>query len=164
MVEQGKLTDVRGDESSRKITLQLYNVCRPTKTDHIRRGDAQNMKKEDETVYDPENDYQIMLNRLKEICRKKKMTQYALAKATKMSSSSLSYLMNGETKPYITTLLIICKALNISIGDLFENSSTEFSEEEETLVHTYRCLSLEKKKMLMVYIDMLLTYEGEIKE
>lgn len=59
-------------------------------------------------MYNPDEDYQVMLAKLKTICQNKNITQYALAKATGMSTSSISCLMRGETKPYIYTVLTIC--------------------------------------------------------
>lgn len=46
-------------------------------------------------MYNPEEDYQRMLDRLDAIRVQKKMSKYALAKAMGMSSSSMSNLLNG---------------------------------------------------------------------
>lgn len=113
-------------------------------------------------MYNPDEDYQVMLAKLKTICQGKNITQYALAKATGMSTSSLSYLMRGETKPYIYTMLTICDALDVTIADLFEKEASGYDEDVEDLIRAYRCLSPEKKKMLKVYMDMLLQYSGEL--
>ena len=59
--------------------------------------------------------YQKMLEKLREHCEREKMSIYALAKNTNLSTSSLSNLLNGKTKPYVYTLLLICDALSISI-------------------------------------------------
>lgn len=75
-------------------------------------------------MYNPDEDYQVMLAKLKTICQNKNITQYALAKATGMSTSSISCLMRGETKPYIYTVLTICDALNVTIADLLERQGT----------------------------------------
>lgn len=111
-------------------------------------------------MYNPDEDYQVMLAKLKTICQNKNITQYALAKATGMSTSSISCLMRGETKPYIYTVLTICDALNVTIADLLERQG--YDENLEGLIETYRCLSPENKRMLKVYLDMLLHYNGEL--
>lgn len=59
------------------------------------------------------------------------MTVYALAKATGLSTSSLSNLLKGNTKPYVYTLLLICEALSISITDLFAEKAEPLKEEEK---------------------------------
>lgn len=113
-------------------------------------------------MYNPDKDYQVMLTKLKTICQDKNITQYALAKATGMSTSSLSCLMRGETKPYIYTVLTICDALDVTISDLFEKQASGYDEDVENLIRAYRCLSPEKKRMLKNYMDMLLQYDGKL--
>lgn len=120
-------------------------------------------------MYNPDEDYQVMLAKLKAICKDKNITQYALAKATGLSTSSLSCLMRGETKPYICTVLTICDALNVTIADLLGRRTSDGSDENgeddkglEDLIRAYCCLSPKKKRMLKVYMDMLLQYSGEL--
>lgn len=114
-------------------------------------------------MYNPDEDYQVMLAKLRTICQNKNITQYALAKATGMSTSSLSCLMREETKPYIYTVLTICDALDVTIADLLERQGyDENVEDVEDLINAYRCLSPEKKRMLKVYMHMLLQYSGEL--
>ena len=100
--------------------------------------------------------------KLRAICQNKNISQYALSKATGMSTSSLSCLMRGETKPYIYTVLTICDALDVTIADLLEKQVSEYSEDEEVLIRVYRSLSSEKKRMIKVYMDMLSQYNGEL--
>lgn len=113
-------------------------------------------------MYRSEEEYQAMLKRLREICQQKNMTQYALAKVTGMSTSSMNNLMKGVTRPYIYTILMICEALDVSIGELFEHRDSGYEEDEEVLIRAYRCLPPEKRKMLRVYMDMLVKYTGEL--
>lgn len=113
-------------------------------------------------MYNPEETYQHMLEKLKTICKQKHVSQYALAKKTGMSTSSMSCLMKGKTKPYIYTMLMICDALDVSIGELLEEGNYVYSVDEETFINAYRSLSPEKRKMLKLYMDMLMQYGGEI--
>lgn len=113
-------------------------------------------------MYKSEEEYQLMLGKLKEICKQKNMSQYALAKATGMSTSSMSSLMKGETRPYIHSMLMICEALDVSIGELFDNKVSGDDVDEETFTRIYRCLTPEKRKVLKVYMDMLMQYNGEL--
>lgn len=46
-------------------------------------------------MYNPDDDYKAMFAKLRAICQNKNITQYALSKATGMSTSSLSCLMRG---------------------------------------------------------------------
>lgn len=108
---------------------------------------------------DPEREYKDMLEKLIMICKQKKVSQYYLAKHTGISTSSISALMKGETRPYIYTLLIICNALGITLRDLLEDNKVERDKEERWLLAKYRLLTPEKKKLLKVYVDMLQQYE-----
>ena len=95
--------------------------------------------------------YQKMLEKLREHCEREKMSIYALAKNTNLSTSSLSNLLNGKTKPYVYTLLLICDALSISM-----------TEDEKWIISSYRSLSTKKKEMLTTYIKMLSQYEEKM--
>lgn len=108
-------------------------------------------------MYDPDIEYQHMLEKFKMVCKQKNKSQYALAKDTGVSDSSIWNIMNGVSKPYVYTMLLLCEALGISMGELFSNPG--LSIEEEVLVNTYRLLSPKKRKMLEVYVEMLLQYD-----
>lgn len=112
-------------------------------------------------MYNPDEDYQRVLDKLNAICKQKNMSKYALAKATGMSSSSISSLLNGETKPYVYTMLLICNALEVPMGELFEKGDFD-CETEEQIINAYRSMPPEKQRMLQIYADMLSKYDGEL--
>ena len=105
--------------------------------------------------------YQKMLEKLREHCEREKMSIYALAKNTNLSTSRLSNLLNGKTKPYVYTLLLICDALSISITDLADKD-VSMTEDEKWIISSYRSLSTKKKEMLTTYIKMLSQYEEKM--
>lgn len=113
-------------------------------------------------MYDSEKEYQIIFERLQNICKQRNITNYALAKATNLSNSSISNLMNGKTTPYVHTLLKICSALGISIAELI-GEEEKVNSEEMLLIQDYRMMSSEKRKLLKLYIDMLAAYKGNTK-
>lgn len=113
-------------------------------------------------MYNPDEDYRLMLERLKSICKQKNKTQYAIAKRTGISTSSMSNLMKGDSRPYLYTMLLICDALDISIRELFESNDTGGTAEEEQIITAYRIMSPEKRRALKIYADMLQQYNGMI--
>lgn len=124
-------------------------------------------KNDDASVYNPDEEYERMLVALKKFRKKKGLSANGLAKkAWGFPLSTMSYLVNGRTKPQLYTLLVICNVLGISIGDLFEGEKSSTEKEktekksEEKLLACYRQLSDEKKKMLQTYVEMLREYEG----
>lgn len=106
-------------------------------------------------MYDPDKEYHAMLERLRIICKQKNVSRYALAKKTGISTSGIGYLLSGKTMPYIYTLLLICNALDISIGDLFNTAGQCYTEEELRLIQLYRSLPPEKRKLLDLYTEVL---------
>ena len=112
-------------------------------------------------MYDSEKEYQIIFERLKNISKQRNITNYALAKATNLSNSSISNLMNGKTTPYVDTLLRIYSALDISITELI-GEDEKFNSEEMLLIQNYRGMSQEKRQLLRIYIEMLEMYQGKI--
>ena len=112
-------------------------------------------------MYDSEKEYQMMFERLKDICKQRNITNYALAKATNLSNSSISNLMNGKTTPYVDTLLRICSAPDITIVELI-GEDEKFNAEEMILIQNYRGMSQEKRQLLKIYIEILEAYKGKI--
>ena len=122
-------------------------------------------------MYDPDEKCSIMAEAIKKFCKEKSITLYALAKAAGISTSTISYLVNGKTNPQIYTVLLICNVLDVTIGELIDDNLEDDSErssdypengrtaEEEKLVEKYRCLSERKKDLLKVYLDMLMQYK-----
>lgn len=90
-------------------------------------------------MYTLEEDYQCMLNKLNTIREQKNMSKYALAKAASMSSSRMSDLLNGKSKPYLYNMLLICNALQITLGELFEKENINYEDEEWISVLTGSC-------------------------
>ena len=122
-------------------------------------------------MYDPDEECKAMIATIKILCEQKNMTPHALAKEAGISTSTISYLVNGKTKPQVYTVLMLCNVLGVRISDLFDNVvSTEISEsgiqyityEEEKLLDCYRGLSDKKRELLRIYVDMLRRYEDEL--
>lgn len=123
-------------------------------------------------MYDPDEECKAMIATIKKLCEQKNMTPHALAKEAGISTSTISYLVNGKTKPQIYTILMLCNVLGVRISDLFDNGAafTEISGsgvqyitcEEEELLDCYRGLSDKKRELLRIYVDMLRRYEDEL--
>ena len=63
--------------------------------------------------------------------------------------------------PRVDTMLILCNQLEISISEFFEEREKLDlqSDEEKKIIETYRNLSMQRKKLLQIYLEMLLYYE-----
>lgn len=118
-------------------------------------------------MYDPDEECKAMIATIKRLCEQKNMTPHALANKAGISTSTISYLVNGKTKPQVYTILVLCNVLGVRISDLFDNvATTEMSGsgvqyitcEEEKLLDCYRGLSDKKRALLRIYVDMLRKY------
>lgn len=120
-------------------------------------------------MYNVEEECKAMAATLKKLCEKEGMSPHAVAKKAGISTSTISYIMKGETNPQVYTLMQLCNALGVQIGDLFDGKDDDVFEtvgyitrEEKELVDSYRCLSDKKKELLRIYADMLRRYDEEL--
>lgn len=122
-------------------------------------------------MYDPDKECKEMIETVKRLCEQKNITPHVLAKQAGISTSTISYLVNGKTKPQVYTVLLLCNVLGVRISDLFDAvATTEISEsrvqyityDEEKLLECYRELSDKKRELLRIYVDMLRKYEDEL--
>lgn len=93
--------------------------------------------------------------------KEKKLQIIHLRSLTNLSNSSVSNLMRGKTKPYLYTMLLICAALDIHMIELFGDKEKENTEEQH-IIQAYRMMPREKKRMVRIYIDMLMGYNGDL--
>ena len=124
-------------------------------------------------MYNPDEECKAMVAALKKLCEQKGMSPHALAKEAGISTSTISYLMKGKTRPQVYTVLELCNVLGVSINELFDRPDADMSAEtgiqyitcdEKKLLDCYRGLSDKKKELLRIYVDMLRQYEGIIVE
>lgn len=76
-------------------------------------------------MYNPEEECKELVSRIEAICRQRGITHYALAKKANISTSTLSCIMNGKTKPQVYTLLLLCNVLDVSMSELFDEKMAE---------------------------------------
>lgn len=75
--------------------------------------------------------YDIVVERIYELCRERNITPNALSYLSGISQSTIKSILNGESKnPGIVTIKKICDGLDISIVDFF-NTEDFLSLEQE---------------------------------
>ena len=70
-------------------------------------------------IYDPDKECEIMVNRMKEFCEMRGITQYRLAKDMNMSTSGMSSIFRRKVVPSIYTLMQICNGLEVRLQICF---------------------------------------------
>ena len=76
--------------------------------------------------------------KIKEIRKRKKISQEKLAEMVSMNTRSILRLENAQNIPTIETLDKIAKALNVSIADFFETQTTK--NKDEIIEDINKCL------------------------
>lgn len=70
-------------------------------------------------MYDSDEECKARTAAIKRLCEQKNMTPHALAKEAGMSTSTISYLVDGKTKPQVCTVLMLCNVLGVQSSNLF---------------------------------------------
>lgn len=101
-----------------------------------------------------------IIERIQELCKRKHISLYRLAKNAELPYSSLNNILHRRTCPTVTTLERLCKGLNISLSEFFDFEiyplrNEALTLEEEELLNKYKNLSIRKRELLHAYIDGL---------
>lgn len=66
-----------------------------------------------------------------------------------ISTSTISYLMSGKTKPQVYTILVLCNVLGVTVSELFDSKDNgvftgDMTCGEEKIIDCYRHFSDKK--------------------
>ena len=101
-----------------------------------------------------------IIERIQELCTRKHISLYRLAKNAELPYSSLNNILHRRTCPTVTTLERLCKGLNVSLSEFFAFEiypirNEELTADEEELLNKYKNLSARKRELLHAYMDGL---------
>lgn len=75
--------------------------------------------------------YDLVVKRIQELCKERKITPNALSYMAGVSQSTIKSILNGESKnPGIVTIKKLCDGLEISIIDFFDTEDFRNLEQE----------------------------------
>lgn len=123
-------------------------------------------------MYDIQKVREIMIENVRTLCKERGLSYNQLAKLSGVSVSTISDLVNEKTIPDFYTVLSLCKALNITMCELFglkdecfyineDEQQILIDQEEIQLKDNWRKLSYEYKKLVLLYIEMILNYQNK---
>lgn len=97
------------------------------------------------------------LTRIQELCNERNWSYYQLAKASGITYSTLSTMINKKNMPSLPTLYRLCDGFGISIVEFFEpgRSQSGLTEDQTVLLSLFTLLSEEDKKMAIAYVKGL---------
>ena len=102
-----------------------------------------------------------VIQRISDMLEQRNWTIYRLAKQSELPYSSLNNLFVRNTMPTISTLMKICKGLNVTMSEFFADEIPPCSEinklapDELAVLEKYRKLSNQDKNLLQAYITGL---------
>ena len=101
-----------------------------------------------------------IIERIQELCTRKHISLYRLAKNAELPYSSLNNILHRRTCPTVPPLERLCKGLNVSLSEFFDFEiypirNEELTADEEELLNKYKNLSARKRELLHAYMDGL---------
>ena len=104
------------------------------------------------------NEENFVVEKIKLLCKEKRMSRYELSKRSGIPQSSLSALINRNAYPSITTLAKICGGFNITLSKFFNEGEESFilNAEERELIGCWNAMDEKQKLQLKGYIHGLM--------
>lgn len=97
------------------------------------------------------------IERIQELCMERGWSYYHLAKASRITYSTLNTMINKQNMPSLPTLYKICRGFGIPITDFFEpdRSSNGLTDEQAQCLSLFTALTNEDKQLVLAYIKGL---------
>lgn len=94
--------------------------------------------------------------RLRELMDERNWSVSQLARESELPRSTVQSLFTQDAEPMVSTLEAICKGLNITVSQFFEEeSSVGLNDEERSLIFQWSCLGKREKQIVLELIEVL---------
>lgn len=92
--------------------------------------------------------------RIEELCRKRHLSGYALARIAGISESSISNIMSRGSLPSFFTLDRICGGFGITLAQFFseDDKRPDLTEEQRHVLDVWDSLSQREKEAVTIYV------------
>lgn len=97
-----------------------------------------------------------VLNRIEELRKERGWSIYKLAEESGITQSTLANMFSRKTMPSISTLTQLCETFDISLSQFFNFNSTNFSDEEFSIISKYRKLNEKEKQIIQNLLDSII--------
>lgn len=97
------------------------------------------------------------LKRIQELCDERGWSYYQLAKASRITYSTLNTMINKQNMPSLSTLQKLCDGFGISLSDFFEpdRSASVLTEEQAQCLALFTPLSKADRQLALAYLKGL---------
>ena len=101
----------------------------------------------------------FVLKKLYDLCNINNFSTYRLSQESGVPLTTISSLYKNDSNPSIPTLVKLCSAFNITLGDFFTSTKPpeQITEEDLILLNYYHSLTPTQKKYLFTYISGLIS-------
>ena len=101
-----------------------------------------------------------ILNRIQQERQKRNWTEYALAKNSGMTQSTISSWYRENRQPSVASIEKICKGLGISLSEFFldDSSSSMMLSEKENILDCWDCMSPVQRQCLLDLLHSFLDW------
>ena len=82
----------------------------------------------------------LVLKRLKQVREEAKLSQLELSYKSGVSQNMITYIETGKRTPTLTTLLKLCKALNINPSVLFIETDKQKEQKKQKIIELIKNL------------------------
>lgn len=93
--------------------------------------------------------------RVEKFCWQRGMSYQKLAEQADISVAALYKILSGNANPRLSTLRLICQALDISLQQLFSSGQSEETVTVMELETMIKDLNEDEKQMLKMYLELL---------
>ena len=123
-------------------------------------------------MYNPKDECRKITERISKMFELRGYSCYTAAKKAKISTSTMYNIINGKTMPQIFTLFVLCNVLQVSIIDIFDDTTfgnikenngmnplnvemIKLSDDEKNLLRCYRQIPEKQREWLKTCISLV---------
>lgn len=101
-------------------------------------------------------DYNAVNERILELCKQKKWSEYKLAQKANIPNSSINAMFKHNHVPTIHNLKKICDAFEITLSQFFDNRLFNNQDDKELYIQLWNDLADTEKQLVITYMHGLL--------
>ena len=111
-------------------------------------------------MYNTNEECKKISARIRDLCARKGISYYELAKRAHLSTSTVYTFLDGKSSPQISTIYEICNALDIHMESLLWDDTPFHASDLSRVICAWNHLTEAKKDLAISMIEMLERWEG----
>lgn len=97
----------------------------------------------------------ILAREIDKLCKKKKISRYALAKFSGMPDSSIRNMYQKGTNPGFDSLDRMCRGMDMTVADFFHESDAfeDYTADQKELMEIFKRMDENGQQLLLAYAE-----------